>query len=62
MTEHQQRRLVNWRLKILQEAAAASRRVAPVCRKYGISRQTFYKWKHRFEEDGEGGRRGRRIA
>ncbi|BCM88514.1 hypothetical protein IAD21_00347 [Abditibacteriota bacterium] len=52
MTEHQQQRLVNWRLKILQEAAAA---VAPVCRKYGISRQTFYKWKKRFEDDGEAG-------
>ena len=41
MTQHQQLRLVNWRLKILYEAAAVPRSVASVCRRYGISRKTL---------------------
>ncbi len=29
--------------------------LAELCRQYGVSRQTAYKWIHRFEEDGEAG-------
>ncbi len=63
MTPHQQLRLVNWRLKILHEAAAAAaaaaapRSVSSVCRRYGISRKTFYKWKKRYVAQGEAGLR-----
>lgn len=38
------------KLLILQEAETMG--VAPTCRKHGISGPTFYKWKHRLEEDG----------
>jgi transposase InsO family protein len=53
---------VNWRLKILREAAAVPRSVASVCRRYGISRKTFYKWKNRFESEGEAGLRDQHRA
>ena len=57
MPQHEQLRLVNWRLKILREAATVPRSVSAVCRRYGISRQTFYKWKKRYEAQGEVGLR-----
>jgi len=47
MTKAEQARLVSWRLKILQRAEEGPRRVAQTCRHFGISRKTFYKWKHR---------------
>jgi transposase InsO family protein len=62
MPQHEQLRLVNWRLKILREADEAPRRVAFVCRRYGISRKTFYKWKKRYAEDGLSGLRDRHHA
>lgn len=62
MSQHEQLRLVNWRLKILREAAIAPRLVASVCRRYGISRKTFYKWKKRFEAEGEAGLRDQHRA
>jgi transposase InsO family protein len=43
-----------WRLKILRQAAAEGN-VARVCRRYGISRQTFYKWKRRHAQHGDAG-------
>ena len=55
MPYHEQMRLVNWRLKILREAALVPRSVSAVCLRYGISRKTFYKWKRRFEAEGEAG-------
>jgi transposase-like protein len=47
-TEHEHLRLQHWRLKIIQEATSKPRNSAPVCRKYHISRQTFYKWHDRY--------------
>ena len=59
MTEHEQRRLVRHRLSVLQHAAEISHNVAQTCRYYGISRQTFYKWLRRYEEQGPEGLRDR---
>lgn len=58
MTEHQQRRLQNWRLKVLEEAAARGN-VAKTCRHYGISRKIFYRWRRRYEAEGLAGLRDR---
>jgi transposase len=58
MIEHEQQRLQNWRLKILREGQG-TRQVAPTCRRYGISRKTFYKWKKRYQEHGLAGLRDR---
>ncbi len=59
MTEHEQRRLVNHRLAVLQHAEEVTGNVARTCRYYGISRQTFYKWLRRYEEQGLEGLRDR---
>lgn len=59
MTEHEQRRLVRHRLSVLQHAQEISHNVAQTCRYYGISRQTFYKWLRRYEEQGLEGLRDR---
>src|SRR5690348_4584023 len=55
MTKAEHLRLVTWRFKILQHAAAESRTVAQTCRYFGISRKTFYKWQGRFRSLGEAG-------
>jgi transposase-like protein len=44
MTNSEQRRLTNWRFKLLQAAVSAGN-VARTCRHFGISRKTFYKWR-----------------
>ena len=54
MTKGEQARLVAWRLRILQEAAAAAN-VARVCRRFGLSRKSFYKWKQRHAAHGDAG-------
>lgn len=54
MTKGEQARLVAWRLRILQEAATAAN-VARVCRRFGLSRKSFYKWKKRHAEHGDAG-------
>jgi transposase InsO family protein len=59
MTEQMQRRLVAHRLAVLQHAAEVTGNVARTCRYYGISRNTFYKWLRRYEEQGEQGLRDR---
>ena len=59
MTEHEQRRLVNHRLSVLQHAVEVTGNVSQTCRYYGISRQTFYKWLRRYEEQGLEGLRDR---
>ena len=59
MTEREQRRLVNHRLAVLQHAEEVTGNVARTCRYYGISRQTFYKWLRRYEEQGLEGLRDR---
>jgi transposase len=54
MTKTEQLRVTTWRSKILQHAAAISN-VARTCRRFGISRKTFYKWRQRFVEHGDAG-------
>jgi transposase InsO family protein len=54
MTKIQQRRVTTWRSKIMQHAAAIGN-VARTCRRFGISRKTFYKWRQRFVEHGDAG-------
>ena len=60
MTAHEQLRLQHWRLKIIQEALAKPRNIAPVCRGYHISRQTFSKWHQRYLAHGVHGEEGLR--
>ena len=57
MTNSEQRRLTNGRLKMLQ-AATSTGNVARTCRHFGISRKTFYKWRQRYHEHGDTGLAG----
>jgi transposase len=57
MDEREQRRKVRHRLAILRHYEEVTGNVAQTCRYYGISRPTFYKWLHRYEELGEQGLR-----
>lgn len=52
MTKGEQARLTAWRLRVLQEAAG-EHNVARVCRRFEISRKSFYKWKRRRAELGD---------
>lgn len=54
MTKGEQTRLTAWRWRILQQAADELN-VARVCRHFGISRKSFYKWKRRHAEHGAAG-------
>jgi len=54
MTKGEQARLSAWRSKVLQQAAG-EQNVARVCRRFGISRKSFYKWKRRHAEHGDAG-------
>ena len=54
MTKAEQARLLAWRLKIFQHAAAGQRQVAQTCRQFGISRKTVYTWKKRYDGDAYG--------
>jgi transposase-like protein len=58
MTEQQQHRRQNWRLKVLKEATVRGN-VAKTCRHYGISREIFYQWRRRYQADGLTGLRDR---
>jgi transposase-like protein len=53
--EREQQRKIRHRLAILRHAEEVTGDVSATCRYYGISRPTFYKWLHRFEELGEEG-------
>jgi transposase InsO family protein len=55
MTKAEQARQVAWRLRIFQHASERDRWVAQTCRRFGISRKTFYKWKKRYEVGGAAG-------
>ncbi|MCU1281417.1 MAG: putative transposase [bacterium] len=55
MTKEDQARLVRLRSKLLQLAQESPRGVTRACLHFGISRKTFYKWKKRFDEHGDGG-------
>jgi transposase InsO family protein len=52
MTKIEQRRDMAWRFKLL-EAADGSRSVSRVCRRFGVSRKTFYKWRQRRAAGGD---------
>src|SRR4029079_13695722 len=54
MTKGEQVRLTAWRLRVLRQAAADGN-VARTCRRFGISRKSFYKWRQRHAEHGGGG-------
>jgi transposase InsO family protein len=43
------------RLAIFRHAEEVTGNVAKTCRYYGISRQVYYKWRRRYEEDGLAG-------
>jgi transposase-like protein len=51
--EHQ----IRHRLTLLRHTEEISFSVAATCRYYGISRNTFYKWEHRFKAEGPDGLR-----
>src|SRR4028118_202999 len=61
MSEQQQLRLQDHRLKVLHYAQSTGN-VAKTCRCYGISRTLFYEWKKRYQEDGVQGLRNRSHA
>jgi transposase len=50
------------RLAVLQHAEEVSGSVAATCRYYGISRTVFYRWKHRYEDEGLDGLKDRSSA
>ena len=54
MTKTEQLRVTTWRSKVLQHAAAIGN-VARTCRRFGISRKSFYKWRRRLAEHGAAG-------
>jgi transposase InsO family protein len=54
MTKGEQVRLTAWRLRVLRQAAADGN-VARTCRRFGISRKSFYKWRQRHAEHGDAG-------
>jgi transposase InsO family protein len=54
MTKAEQVRLIAWRARVLRQAVDSSN-VAWTCRRFGLSRKSFYKWKRRFLEHGEAG-------
>ena len=47
------------RLKIFQEADKKEIPVTLLCKKYGVSRKWFYKWKKRRETEGDEGLRAK---
>jgi len=55
MSKAEQTRLMAWRLRVLQEAGASARSVARTCRRFGLSRRTFYKWHRRYKDHGAAG-------
>jgi len=57
MDDRVQQRKIKHRLAVLRHAEEVTGNVARTCRYYGISRPTFYKWLHRFEDHGEEGLR-----
>ena len=57
MNEQDQQRKIRHRVAVLRHAAEVTGNVAQTCRYYGISRPTFYRWLHQWEELGEAGLR-----
>ena len=59
MNKSEQVRLWAWRVRVIREALSRPRNIAPTCRRFGISRQAYYRWKRRFDAQGEAGLWGR---
>ncbi|MFJ2667548.1 helix-turn-helix domain-containing protein [Nocardia fluminea] len=55
-------RRANRRLSVLRHAEEVSGNVAATCRYCGISRNVFYRWKHRYEDEGLDGLKDRSSA
>jgi transposase-like protein len=54
VTERELERQARRRLTILRHAEEVSGSVAETCRYYGIGRPLFYRWRRRYEEEGDG--------
>ncbi len=50
-----ERRTMNLKLEFVERAKAPDRNMAALCREYGITRETGYKWLARFEAEGYDG-------
>jgi hypothetical protein len=59
VTERELARGAARRLAIIRHAQEVSGNVSLTCRYYGVSRQVFYKWLRRYEEQGVEGLRDR---
>src|SRR5688572_13765172 len=57
-------RLMGLKIEFVEKATAAGAKIAPLCREYGISRETGHKWVKRYREEGYDGleERSRRPA
>ena len=55
MDEREQQRKIRHRLAVLRHAEEVTGSVSATCRYYGITRQCFYKWRRRYEDEGEAG-------
>src|SRR6478735_1419589 len=62
MDDREQQRKIRHRLAVLRHAEEVTGSVAATCRYYGITRQCFYKWRRRYEDEGEAGLRDRSSA
>jgi transposase-like protein len=58
-SERELERRAQHRIAILDHAEDVTGSVAATCCYVGISRQVFYRWKRRYEDDGLGGLRNR---
>lgn len=59
LNERELERRARHRLAVLSHAEEVSESVAATCRYFGISRQVFYRWKNRYEEQGLDGLKDR---
>ena len=50
--ERELTRRANRRLAVLRHADEVTENVAATCRYFGISRTAFYRWQHRYEDEG----------
>jgi len=46
------------RFKLIHEPGWTGMSVSDLCKKYGVSRETFYKWKNRYSKHGMEGLNG----
>jgi transposase len=59
MSESQLPREVRRRLAVIQHAEEVTGNISMTCRYYGISRQVYYTWLRRYQDEGVDGPRGR---